>query len=95
MPSDSPRQHEFDDIAAGDAGGSRQTRPSGNTDEVIEDLSQRLREEQDRRKEERFMFVIVVAILLDATILATTSVWTTPVLVGLLELVGVRGRMID
>lgn len=64
------------------------TDPSENDDHAIASLSKRLQESENSRKEERFMFVIVITVLLDATILSTTSAWTTPILVGLLELVG-------
>lgn len=89
MANDSPPPHEFEDIAAGESGGSHQTTTSGHTDEVIEDLSQRLREEQDGRREERFIFVLVALVLVNAHMLSSAETWTTPVLLGLLQLIGI------
>ncbi|MDL4864690.1 hypothetical protein NPJ88_020380 [Halomonas elongata] len=86
MPNDNqPRHNEFSDIA-GESGGD--PHPSDHASQAVEDLSERLQAEQDARKEERFMFVLAGLVFLNIHTFASSSTWTTPIVIGLLQLIG-------
>lgn len=84
MPDEQPHD-EYHKILEEDQG--RQGL-SHNVSRAAQDLEARLQEEKDARKEERFLFVVAGLVLINVHMLANTSVWTTPVLIGLLQLFG-------
>ncbi|MDT8894218.1 hypothetical protein RSO41_06080 [Halomonas sp. I1] len=86
MPNDTQPPHdEFNDIAS-EGGG--EPHPSDHASQAVEDLSERLQAEQDARKEERFLFVLIGLTLLNLHTFTSATTWTTPIVIGLLQLIG-------
>ncbi|MAY71035.1 MAG: hypothetical protein CME82_06235 [Halomonas sp.] len=86
MPNENQSQRdEFADIAGGDGEDHRSTE---HASQAVEDLSERLQAEQDARKEERFVFVLAALVLLNIHAFSSSETWSTPIVIGLMELVG-------
>ena len=62
------------------------TAQNKQTSLAIERIQTDLEKEKDARNEERFVFVIVIIILLDIYCFADMETWSAPVIIGVLEL---------
>ena len=58
-------------------------------DDALSALSNQLEREIDKRKEERFLLVIIIIVVSDAFIFQSMETWTSPLVIGLIELVGI------
>ena len=56
-------------------------------DELIESLQSKLQDETDSRKEERFIWLVVVILMFDAFTFANMQTWTGPLMIGFVQLV--------
>lgn len=56
-------------------------------DELIESLQKQLNDEQDRHKEERFLWLVVVILMFDAFTFPNMQTWTGPIVIGLIQLI--------
>ncbi|MEN2988993.1 hypothetical protein WG926_11825 [Tistrella sp. BH-R2-4] len=62
--------------------------PSDNpTQDSIENLSQALEAERDARMEERFIFILVIMILLDVVFFSVLDTWTAPLSLVILQII--------
>lgn len=61
-------------------GGSSQSKSATN-------MEQELAAEKDRRREDRYIFFAILVCIFDAWGFSTAQTWTTPIVVGVLELV--------
>lgn len=63
-------------------------------DELIDSLQASLNEERDARKEERFVWFVVVILMFDAFIFQSMTTWTGPLVIGVIQvlIVIVLGR---
>jgi hypothetical protein len=55
---------------------------------ALDDLSNQLERERDARKEERFLLIMVVVVVSDAYIFSNMENWTGPLVIGIIELIG-------
>ncbi|MGJ8627058.1 MAG: hypothetical protein ACSHXB_08875 [Sulfitobacter sp.] len=55
-------------------------------DELIEFLQSQLDDERDRRKEERFIWLVIVMLMFDAFTFAAMTTWTGPFIIGIIQL---------
>lgn len=51
-------------------------------------LEQNFEHERDRRKEERFLFVVIITVLADALIFPGMGSWSGPIVIGVIQLFG-------
>ncbi|WP_342069904.1 hypothetical protein [Yoonia algicola] len=56
-------------------------------DELIESLQNQLDDERDRRKEERFIWLVIVILMFDAFTFSNMQTWTGPIIIGLIQLI--------
>lgn len=64
------------------------SKPSDNpTQNSIENLSQALEAERDARMEERFIFILVIMILLDVVFFSVLETWTAPLALVILQII--------
>lgn len=80
---DSPKKPDHYDALA-NKGGSTHPNNARSTAEV--ELEQKLAYERDARKEDRFVFMIILVVIFNAWFLHQASTWTLPVVVGILQL---------
>lgn len=55
-------------------------------DDLIGALQNQLVDEQDKRKEERFVWLCVVILIVDVFTFPHMAIWTAPLLIGIIEL---------
>lgn len=77
MPSDPPRN---DDI------GALLSRPATPRDEQIEKLQEDLAKERDARREDQFVFIVIIVLLLDVVFFTVTPSFGGPLALLALEL---------
>lgn len=56
-------------------------------DELIQSLQSQLDDERDRRKEERFIWLVIVILMFDAFTFPAMQTWTGPIIIGLIQLI--------
>jgi len=81
------KKDEFDTLESGSASTAR----DGVQDKsaiAAEQAYAELAEEKDKRKEERFLFVLAGLVLFNAHILGSMENWTAPLVLGVLQLFG-------
>src|SRR3546814_20502541 len=59
-----------------------------NNAQALEQLSEDLQYEKDRRREERFLFVAIITVLVDGYLFTTISNWSGPIVIGVIQLFG-------
>ena len=57
-------------------------------DDQIAQLETQIQDATDQRYEERFLWILIVVILLDWQMLKSMDNWAAPVVIGILELIG-------
>lgn len=55
-------------------------------DDLIDSLQSQLIDERDRRKEERFVWLVVVVLMFDAFTFQDMQTWTGPIIIGVIQL---------
>ncbi len=55
-------------------------------DELIDALQTSLNEEKDARKEERFVWLVIVVLMFDAFTFPSMATWTGPIVIGLIQI---------
>lgn len=60
--------------------------PETTKDEQVAELERRLDQEKDARREERFLFIFIIIILIDFSLFTATENWGAPLAILLLEL---------
>ena len=55
-------------------------------DELIDALQASLNEERDARKEERFVWLVIVVLMFDAFTFPSMATWTGPFVIGLIQI---------
>lgn len=63
--------------------------PIEQKDEIIAQLEGRLTRLQNEFYEERFIWIVICIVLVDAFIFVHTNNWTGPVVIGIIELLGI------
>lgn len=56
--------------------------------QAVEEAYEALEKERDRRKEERFLFVLVGLVLFNTHVLGDMENWAAPLVIGLIQLFG-------
>lgn len=82
-----PPNDEFDQLERS-AGEPSQDEPHDKSAMAAEQAYAELDEEKDKRKEERFLFILAGLVLLDAHILGNMDNWAAPLVIGILQLFG-------
>lgn len=59
-----------------------------NNAQALEQLGEDLQHEKDRRREERFLFVSIITVLVDGYLFASMSGWAGQVVIGVIQLFG-------
>lgn len=59
-----------------------------NNAQALEQLGEDLQYEKDRRREERFLFVSIITVLVDGYLFATMAGWAGQVVIGVIQLFG-------
>ncbi|PLC55715.1 hypothetical protein CR155_01270 [Pollutimonas nitritireducens] len=59
-----------------------------NNAQALEQLGEDLQYEKDRRREERFLFVAIITVLVDGYLFTTISNWSGPIVIGVIQLFG-------
>jgi hypothetical protein len=67
----------------------RQTARAEEESSALGELANELERERDARKEERFLLVMIVAIIVDAYLFSHIENWSGPVVIGIIELVAI------
>jgi hypothetical protein len=57
-------------------------------DTVIADLQSRLEEANQKRNEERFLWIVVLVVIFDTAFLSQSNTWSVSIVVGVVELIG-------
>lgn len=60
----------------------------GEESAALDNLANELEAERDARKEERFIMILGFIVLADALIFSNMETWTGPLVIGVIELVG-------
>lgn len=59
-----------------------------NNAQALEQLGEDLQYEKDRRREERFLFVSIITVLVDGYLFASMSGWAGQIVIGVIQLFG-------
>jgi hypothetical protein len=57
-------------------------------DDVIADLQSKIEDATQKRNEERFIWILVIVVIIDIGFLTQANNWSAPLVIGVLELVG-------
>ncbi|BCB62236.1 hypothetical protein HaloA020_29370 [Halomonas sp. A020] len=79
---DSPKPDRFRTLANKNAASD----PENARSTAEAELEKKLAFEQDARKEDRFVFMIILVVIFNAWGLQNASTWTLPLLIGILQL---------
>lgn len=74
--------NEFDRLEGGHQGGK------DKSSQAIESLENDLVAERESRREERFMWIVVLVVLANVIFLRDFNNWTGPIVIGVLQLIG-------
>lgn len=64
------------------------TNEGGEESTALDNLANELERERDARKEERFLLILAFIVLADAYIFSHMESWSGPLVIGVIELVG-------
>ncbi|WP_423821323.1 hypothetical protein V5738_13415 [Salinisphaera sp. SPP-AMP-43] len=85
MPEDN-RDNElsfwFGELPEDREDGSDEGKGEGPNSESLSNLSSQLEQEKDGRREERFVFFLIIILLLDVMWLGSMENWTAPLVIG-------------